>query len=133
MEFGRQIALANTLDWAVRQAVSLADIQINSGWESFTGFDRPSASALRFRGRHVIRFGLRALSAINVVEYTLLVAEAVYAYTRGYAVAAKRLGASWIAVHAGLHFSADVATRYGLSFPGSFTLQGPAAICCSRP
>ncbi len=48
---------------------------------------------------------------MNVAEYAPFVGEAVDAYLRAYIDAAALLGAGWIVVHAGFHFSDDVAQR----------------------
>jgi sugar phosphate isomerase/epimerase len=58
-----------------------------------------------------VRLGLHTLSAVNVAEYAPFVGDAVDAYLRAYVDAAERLGAGWIVVHAGFHFSADVGQR----------------------
>ena len=51
--------------------------------------------------------GLHTLSAVNVAEYSPYVAEAVDQYLRGYVDVYGSLGAEWIVVHAGYHFTSD--------------------------
>jgi len=48
---------------------------------------------------------------VNVAEIAPLVGDAVDAYLQGYADAAVRLGARWVTVHAGFHFSSRVEQR----------------------
>ena len=79
---------------------------------AFTKFDEPRAHAIRDRcERDGIHLGLHTLSAINVAEYSPLVSEAVDSYMRAYIDLAPRLGAKWIVVHAGYHFTADIKQR----------------------
>ena len=60
---------------------------------------------------HDIRLGLHTLSAVNVAEFAPLIVDAVDAYLTAYIDAAVLLGAEWIVVHAGFHFSADIPQR----------------------
>ena len=57
--------------------------------------------------RHGIRLGLHTSSAVNVAEYAPYVGEAVERYLEAYVDAAGLLGAGWIVVHAGFHFTSD--------------------------
>ena len=61
--------------------------------------------------QHGVRLGLHTLSAVNIAEYAPLVGEAVDAYLKGYIDTADLLGAQWIIVHAGFHFSSDIEPR----------------------
>ena len=57
--------------------------------------------------RHGIRLGLHTSSAVNVAEYAPYVGDAVERYLEAYVDAAALLGAGWIVVHAGFHFTSD--------------------------
>ena len=61
--------------------------------------------------KHNVHLGLHTLSAVNVAEYSPFVAEAVDRYLRGYVDVYGRLGAQWIVVHAGYHFTSDKDLR----------------------
>ena len=112
IDFGRQLPLEDAIDWAARRGVSLVDVQLDTGRNHVTSFDGPRADAVRLScDKHAIHLGLHTLSAVNVAEYAPLVAEAVDAYLAAYVDAAARLGAGWIVVHAGYHFTADAALR----------------------
>jgi sugar phosphate isomerase/epimerase len=112
VDIGRRMRLEDGLDWAARNAVRYVDIQLDTGANSFTLFDDARVRDVRARlDRHGIHLGLHTLSAINVAEYSPLVSEAVDAYLRAYIDASARLQAEWIVVHAGYHFTADVAPR----------------------
>jgi len=112
VDIGRRLRLEDGLDWAARHAVRYVDIQLDTGPNAFTTFDTARASDIRARcERHGIHLGLHTLSAINVAEYSPLVSEAVDAYLRAYVDASALLGAEWIIVHAGYHFTDDVELR----------------------
>jgi sugar phosphate isomerase/epimerase len=112
VDIGRRMRLEDGLDWAARNAVRYVDIQLDTGANAFTTFDAARCRDVRARcERHGIHLGLHTLSAINVAEYSPLVAEAVDAYLRAYVDASAQLGAEWIVVHAGYHFTDDVDLR----------------------
>jgi sugar phosphate isomerase/epimerase len=112
IDIGRKLRLEDGIDWAAQNGVKIIDIQLDTGENAFTRIDRTRANAIRQAcDRHDIRLGLHTLSAVNVAEYAPLVGEAVDAYLRGYIDAAALLGAQWIVVHAGFHFTADIELR----------------------
>ena len=112
VDISPQLPLEDAIEWAARNSVSLVDVQLDTGRNNVTSFDRMRASAIRNAcDKHAIRLGLHTLSAVNVAEYAPLVAETVDAYLRAYVDAAERLGAGWIVVHAGFHFTTDVSLR----------------------
>src|SRR4029434_2571312 len=59
--------------------------------------------------RHRIHLGLHSASVGNVAETAPLQAETAEQYLRTYIDLAGRLGAEWIVVHGGYHFSRDYA------------------------
>ncbi len=112
IDVGRKLRLEDALDWAVRHDVRHIDVQLDTGENAFTRFDAARAGAIRATcDRHGLHLGLHTLSAVNVAEYAPLVGEAVDAYLRGYVDAAALLGAEWIVVHAGFHFTSDIELR----------------------
>jgi sugar phosphate isomerase/epimerase len=112
IDVGRKLRLEDAVGWAGQHDVGIIDIQLDTGANVVTGFDQARAHAIRRAcDHHDIRLGLHTLSAVNVAEYAPLVADAVDAYLRAYIDAAVLLGAEWIVVHAGFHFSADIPLR----------------------
>jgi sugar phosphate isomerase/epimerase len=112
IDIGRKLPLEDAVAWAGRHDVGIIDIQLDTGANAVTSFDQPRAHAIRRScDHHDIRLGLHTLSAVNVAEYAPLVADAVDAYLKAYIDAAVLLGAEWIVVHAGFHFSADISQR----------------------
>jgi sugar phosphate isomerase/epimerase len=112
IDVGRKLRLEDAVAWAGEHDVGIIDIQLDTGANVVTDFDQARAHAIRRAcDHHDIRLGLHTLSAVNVAEYAPLVADAVDAYLRAYVDAAVLLGAEWIVVHAGFHFSADIPMR----------------------
>jgi sugar phosphate isomerase/epimerase len=65
--------------------------------------------------RHAIRLGLHSASAVNIAETSPLLADATERYLQTYVEVAGRLGAGWIVVHGGYHFTGDYAARLAAS------------------
>ena len=112
IDIGRKLRLEDALTWAAGNDVRVIDVQLDTGDNAFTTFDAARARAIRTAcERSGIALGLHTLSAVNVAEYAPLVADAVDAYLQAYVDAAALLGAGWVVVHAGFHFTDDVAMR----------------------
>ena len=108
VDIGRRLKLEDAVTWAERHDVRYIDIQLDTDANALTGFDERRCAAIRAacaeRGIHL---GLHTLSAVNVAEYSPYVGEAVDEYLKSYVDVASRLGAEWIVVHAGYHFTSD--------------------------
>jgi sugar phosphate isomerase/epimerase len=112
IDVGRKLRLEDAMDWAIRHDVRVIDVQLDTGDNAFTQIDTARGRAVRAAcERGGIRLGLHTSSAVNVAEYAPLVGEAVDAYLRAYIDAAVLLGAGWVVVHAGFHFTSDVQER----------------------
>jgi len=112
VDVGRKLKLENAIEWAARHGVRIIDVQLDSGDNAFTRIDAARAAAVRNAcGRHGVQLGLHTSSAVNVAEYAPVLSEAADAYLRAYIDASVLLGAGWIVVHAGFHFTSDVAER----------------------
>ncbi len=112
IDIGRKLPLEDAIAWAGENDVGIIDIQLDTGANVVTSFDAARSHAIRRScDHHDIRLGLHTSSAVNVAEYAPLVADAVDAYLHAYIDAAVLLGAEWIVVHAGFHFSADIPLR----------------------
>jgi sugar phosphate isomerase/epimerase len=112
IDAGEKLPLEDAVSWASRHGVRIIDVQLDGGGNAFTRID--AARAFRIRDRREkdgIRLGLHTSSSVNVAELAPLVGDAVDAYLRAYVDAAAMLGASWIVVHAGYHFSSNL-TRH---------------------
>jgi sugar phosphate isomerase/epimerase len=112
IDVGRKLPLEDAVTWAATHGVGIIDIQLDTGANVVTSFDQARSRAVRTAcEQHGVRLGLHTLSAVNVAEYAPLVGDAVDAYLGAYIDAAVLLGAEWIVVHAGFHFSADIPQR----------------------
>ncbi len=112
IDIGRKLPLEDAVAWAAHHKVHYIDVELDTGANAFTSLDAVRAATVRDAcARDGLHLGLHTSSAVNVAEYAPLVAEAVDDYLRAYVDAAAALGAEWIVVHAGFHFSSDVQQR----------------------
>jgi sugar phosphate isomerase/epimerase len=112
VDLGRRIRLEEGIEWAAQHAVRFIDIQLDTAANAVTAFDDQRAERVRqLAATHGITLGLHTLSAINVAEYSPYVSEAVDAYLKSYIDIYAKLGAQWIVVHAGYHFTDDIDMR----------------------
>ncbi len=112
IDVGRKLRLEDAIAWAAANGVGIVDVQLDTGENAFTRFDASRARGVRAAcDRHGIRLGLHTLSAVNVAEYAPMVGEAVDAYLQAYVDTAVLLGAGWVVVHAGFHFTDDIPMR----------------------
>src|SRR5690606_5648225 len=112
IDFGRRMRIEDAIDWAARHEVRFIDVQLDTGANRVDSFDDARAAAVRAQAERAgVTLGLPTLSAVNVAEYSPILPEAVDAYMRAYIDVAPKLGAAWIVVHAGYHFTADVKPR----------------------
>ena len=112
VDLGRRLRLEEGIEWAAKNQVRYIDIQLDTAANAVTAFDDKRAARVReLAAKHGITLGLHTLSAVNVAEYSPYVAEAVDAYLKSYIDVYPRLGAQWIVVHAGYHFTSDVEMR----------------------
>ena len=112
VDLGRRIRLEEAIEWAAQHAVRFIDIQLDTAANTVTAFDDQRAERVRqLAATHGITLGLHTLSAVNVAEYSPYVSEAVDAYLKSYIDIYAKLGAQWIVVHAGYHFTDDIDMR----------------------
>ena len=112
IDVGEKLPLEDAILWAARHDVSIIDVQLDGGENAITRIDSVRAGRIRDRcARDGIHLGLHTSSSVNVAELAPLVGEAVDAYLRAYVDAAALLGAGWVVVHAGYHFSSLVSER----------------------
>ncbi len=112
IDLGRRVRLEEGIEWAARNEVRYIDIQLDTAANAVTTFDDRRAERVRqLAADHGVTLGLHTLSAVNVAEYSPYVGEAVDAYLKSYIDIYAKLGAQWIVVHAGYHFTDDVTMR----------------------
>jgi sugar phosphate isomerase/epimerase len=112
IDVGRKLPLEDAVEWAAAHAVRFVDVQLDTGTNALGTIDERRATALRKScERHGVHLGLHTASAVNVAEYAPYVADAVERYLEAYVDAARLLGAEWIVMHAGFHFTSDREQR----------------------
>jgi sugar phosphate isomerase/epimerase len=112
VDIGRKLPLEEAVAWAARHEVRFIDVQLDSGANALGTIDDKRVATVRDAcERHGIRLGLHTASAVNVAEYAPYVGDAVERYLDAYVDAAARLGAGWIVMHAGFHFTSDKEQR----------------------
>lgn len=112
VDIGRRAKLEDGIEWAAKNGVRFIDIQLDTAANALTAFDDRRAAGVRtVCERRGIHLGLHTLSAVNVAEYSPYVADAVDAYLKAYIDLYPKLGAKWMVVHAGYHFTSDKKLR----------------------
>jgi sugar phosphate isomerase/epimerase len=112
IDLGRRIRLEEGIEWAAKNGVRFVDIQLDTAANAVTTFDDARAAAIRAAcERHGVHLGLHTLSAVNVAEYSPYVSEAMDQYLRSYVDIYPKLGAAWMVVHGGYHFTSDKEMR----------------------
>jgi sugar phosphate isomerase/epimerase len=112
IDISRRLKLEDAIEWAAQHNVRYIDIQLDTAANAFTSFDDKRAAGVRAAcEQHGVHLGLHTLSAVNVAEYSPYVSDAVEQYLKGYIDVYSRLGAEWMVVHAGYHFTKDKKMR----------------------
>ena len=112
VDISRRLKLETAIEWAAKNGLKHIDIQLDTGDNALPKFDVKRCNAVRkLLDRHGIELGLHTNSAVNVAEYSPIVADAVTDYLKRYVDLAPRLGASWTEMHAGYHFTKDKQAR----------------------
>ena len=112
VDVGRKLKLEDAIEWAALHEVRRIDIELDTGANALASFDDERAAGIRRAcERHRVHLGLHTASSVNVAEYAPCVGEAVDRYLEAYIEIAPRLGAEWVVVHAGYHFTSDREMR----------------------
>jgi sugar phosphate isomerase/epimerase len=112
IDLGRKIRLEDGVEWAAANQVRYIDVQLDTAPNALATFDDRRAAGVRAAlEKHGVHLGLHTSSAVNVAEYSPHVSEAVDEYLKSYVDIYSRLGAEWIVMHAGYHFSKDKPLR----------------------
>jgi len=112
IDLSRDIRIEDGIEWAAANNVKFLDIQLDTDTNAITSFDSRRVSAVRAaREKHGIHIGLHTASAVNVAEYAPHASGGVDEYLKSYVDIYGQLGAEWIVVHAGYHFTKDKERR----------------------
>jgi sugar phosphate isomerase/epimerase len=112
IDIGIRKSIEDGLAWAAANGIRYVDFRLETSPDSFAELTPERCNAIRARAEtHGITIGLHTLSAVNIAEFSPYLAEAADHYLRAYIDIAKMLNAGWVEVHAGYHFTGDVAKR----------------------
>ncbi|MFW5834484.1 MAG: sugar phosphate isomerase/epimerase family protein [Pseudomonadota bacterium] len=112
IDFGARLPIEEALGLAADWAFSHVDVRLGDTGNVFETFDGTRCDRVRRQlDAHGIKLGLHTLSAVNMAETAPFLAEAVDDYLQRYVDLAAPLGAEWIVVHAGFHFTGDYERR----------------------
>lgn len=112
IDLNRNMRIEDGVEWAAKNGVRYIDIQLDNETNAITSFDAKRVAAVRgAREKHGIHIGLHTSSAVNVAEYAPHASNGVDEYLKSYIDIYPKLGAEWIVVHAGYHFTKDKETR----------------------
>src|SRR5687768_4251379 len=75
VDLGRRLKLEDAIEWAAKNGMRHIDIQLDTGENALPKFDaKRCAGVRRLLDTHEIALGLHTNSAVNVAEYSPLVA-----------------------------------------------------------
>lgn len=111
IDIGNRLSPEDALDWAIENDIRFIDVSFDKDHQLLRdGAERLDAvrSRLEESGIHL---GLHTSSAVNVAETSAFICDATEEYFAAYIAAAKQVGAKWLIVHGGYHFTSDKSTR----------------------
>ena len=106
VDVGRRVSAEEAVEWAAQNEVYYFDIQTDIAPNALESFDESRCRKIR-EGceKHGLHLGLHTLSGVNIAEISPHLREAADAYLRNYIDLSVKLGAEWIVVHGGYHFT----------------------------
>ena len=111
VDINQKLPLERAIAWAIEHKVRYIDLCLDQTPELLEKSSPRLASARRHLEANGIQLGLHTLSAVNIAETSPFVTSAADAYLAAYLDAASKLGAGWIVVHGGYHFTSDKKAR----------------------
>jgi sugar phosphate isomerase/epimerase len=111
VDINQKLMLEPAVAWACENKVGTVDLCLDQDPEILAGSPARTRAARERLERDGVRLGLHTLSAVNIAESSPFVTKAVDDYLAAYIEAARALGAGWIVVHGGYHFTADKKAR----------------------
>ena len=111
VDINQKLPLEQAVEWAVQHKVPYIDLCLDQTPELLEHGSPRLAKARRTLEKNDIHIGLHTLSAVNIAETSPFATSAADAYLAAYLDAAKKLGAAWIVVHGGYHFTSDKKPR----------------------
>lgn len=115
IDLNQRIRLEPGLDFAIENGIRYLNICLDPDPDLLDPRNPRLAEAKARLGDSGITLGLHTLSAMNVAEGSPFLAEAADNYLAAYIRAAKAVGAGWVIMHGGYHFTADKQMRMDLA------------------
>jgi sugar phosphate isomerase/epimerase len=111
VDINQKLPLEAAVEWSVKHKVPYIDLCLDQTPELLQQKSPRMAAARKALEKAGVRVGLHTLSAVNIAETSPFVAKSADDYLAAYIGAAKELGAGWIVVHGGYHFTSDRKAR----------------------
>ena len=107
IDIGRRVSVEDGIEWAAQNDVHIIDVQTDIHPNALESFDAKRIKNVRSaKEKYGLKLGLHTLSGVNVAEISAFCRDAVDAYMKAYIDLAPQIGAEWIVVHGGYHFTA---------------------------
>ena len=107
IDIGRRVSVEDGIEWAAQNDVHIIDVQTDIHPNALESFDAKRIKNERSaKEEYGLKLGLHTLSGVNVAEISPFCRDAVDAYMKAYIDLAPQIGAEWIVVHGGYHFTA---------------------------
>jgi len=111
IDIGNRLSPEDALAWALKNDIRYIDISFDRDQKLLTdGAGRLGAVREKLE-KSGVHMGLHTASAVNAAETNAYVSEAADEYFRAYIAATKNVGAEWLIVHGGYHFTSDKPAR----------------------
>ncbi len=106
VDLASRVPLEEGIEWAARNQVYYIDTQTDFAPNAMETFDDSRCKGVREAcEHHGIHLGLHTLSGVNVAEISPYCRDAVDEYLKAYIDLSQKVGAEWIVVHGGYHFT----------------------------
>jgi len=111
VDLNRRIGLEPGLDWAFERGIKFLDICLDPDPDLLDPANPRLRDAKARLADHGVTLGLHTLSSMNVAENCPFLSDAADGYLEAYIRSARAIGAGWVIVHGGYHFTADKQER----------------------
>ncbi len=111
VDINQKLPLEAAVEWTLKHKVPYIDLCLDQTPELLQKESPRMKRARAQLDKAGIRLGLHTLSAVNIAETSPFASAAADDYLEAYIGAAGRLGAGWIVVHGGYHFTSDKKPR----------------------
>ncbi|MCH8223798.1 MAG: sugar phosphate isomerase/epimerase [Chloroflexi bacterium] len=104
--------LEDALEWSAANGFKYVDFNCDIGPNHLDDWSDARVSAVRQTcDGNGIHIGIHTLSAVNIAEFSPRLGEAADEYLAANIDLGRRVGAEWITVHAGFHFTTELEAR----------------------